>query len=105
MEALNQKISFDARLEGMLNHSQIQLAGGGSISHPKGQTIGDYELRRLPEGFSPFILSACLITGYPNASKSIDGSRNIFQGRSYNYTRTLKFRTGEEMILDANCSL
>jgi hypothetical protein len=89
----------------LVNRLGIHLNGSGTISHAIGQTVGNYDLLEMPAGVSPFILSACLITGYPNASASIGGCRNIFQGHTYSYNRTLRFRSGEVLVLDTNCKL
>jgi hypothetical protein len=99
------ELIFSAHLSGEVNRADIRLDGDGTINQTIGQTIGNYNLQKIPDSFPPYFLSACLITGYPNASASIDGCRNIFQGHPYSYTRTIKFRTGEVLILEADCKL
>jgi len=98
-------LTFSAGLSGKINHQRVALNGHGRIDHALGLTVGDYTLIRLPQGFHPFLLSACIITGYPNACTSGDGSKNLFQGHSYAYVRRLRFRTGEELLLNANCRI
>jgi hypothetical protein len=62
-------------------------------------------IEALPVGFDPMLLSAFLITGYPNATSSIDGSPIIFRDHSYEYRRNLRFRDGGELNFRATCTL
>ena len=89
------QLSFQASLQGSVNGQPIHLEGGGSIDDAIGETIGDYELFDDVAAIQPFFLSACLITGYPNASASQGGVKNIFQGVPYSYRRVIRFRSGE----------
>ena len=96
-------LSFRASLNGEVNGKEIILQGEGTIND--GHTDGKYDLIQLPEGFSPEILSVVLVTGYPNASETIDQTQNIFKGNSYNYTRHIKFSDGGELQLQTECVL
>jgi hypothetical protein len=51
------------------------------------------------------LFSAILITGYPNASASVEDTPNIFRDRSYDYRRLIKFRDGGELQFRARCTL
>jgi hypothetical protein len=53
----------------------------------------------------PLILKGCLITGYPNASRSIDESINVFNGTSYTYKRRLIFNNGGQLDMTAQCEV
>jgi len=96
---------FQAELNGLVNSEALDLVGTGGIDLQTGLTHGTYQLRRMPDRLSPLVLSACLITGYPNASVSPDHSPNIFRARPYRYRRELRFRDGGSLVLAATCSL
>lgn len=98
-------LHYTAKLTGRVNDLEILVTGAGTILLSEGVTEGDYEIQQSPEGFSPLFLTAVLITGYPNACTSIDGSKNVFHGSSYQYGRTLTFRKGESLTMHAKCSL
>ena len=98
-------MKFTAILTGSINNEPIRLNGKGSINPQKGLTDGYYNLQEVPTDFSPVLLSAVLITGYPDASASLDGASNIFQGRSYEYNRNLIFGNGGELNLNTSCIL
>jgi Green fluorescent protein len=98
-------IDFTALLDGDINSSTLDLGGHGIIDHQAGQTTGVYLIWKSPVEFSPYLLGPMLITGYPNASQSIDGAQNIFKGRSYGYRRQIKFNSGHRLYLRAECDL
>ena len=61
-----------AEVNGFVNSGMLDLSGSGAIDLQTGTTEGTYQLRgMLPDQFSPFLLSACLITGYPNARTTV----------------------------------
>jgi hypothetical protein len=66
----------------MVNGFPIALSGDGNIERGLGLTLGSYTIEQIPKGFDPYIFSAILITGYPNASASVDNTPNIFRDRS-----------------------
>lgn len=99
------RIGFTATLDGRLNSVPMRLQGGGTIDHEFGRTEGAYVVTEAPLDFSPYLLGPMLITGYPNASRSLGGAQNIFKGRSYRYTRQIGFRTGDQFTLRADCVL
>jgi hypothetical protein len=98
-------LRYTAKLKGRVNDLEILVNGSGKILLSEGVTEGDYKIEKSPEGFSPLFLTAVLITGYPNACTSLDGSKNVFHGSSYHYGRTLAFREGECLTMTAKCSL
>lgn len=103
--AVCRHVKFVANLRGTLNRNPMMLTGDGSIDHEIGRTIGTYQLEEFPDGFSPYLLGPMMITGYPNASHSVDGAINIFKGRSYRYNRHVEFRSGEQFDLSVECGL
>ncbi|MDR5790300.1 hypothetical protein P9281_27520 [Caballeronia sp. LP003] len=96
------KREFSAELIGLINGQPIELVGGGSFDPQGGVTIGQYQLKKLPRDFDPKILTACLITGYPNvcASEQVD---NPFGNLSYSYRRTLSFKGQQTLRLKTAC--
>lgn len=76
-----------------------------TIDHEIGRTDGSYVITEAPPEFSPYLLGPMLITGYPNASRSLADTPNIFKARSYRYTRDIRFRTGHQFTLQADCAL
>jgi hypothetical protein len=57
----------------------------------------------MPVDFSPGLLTACLLTGYPNATATPTELTNPFQGRSYTYRRTLDFGGSCKLNYSADC--
>ena len=98
-------LEYTAELNGTVNGQPIVVRGRGTIRPAEGITNGDYDLEALPDGFSPLFLTTVLITGYPNACASLDGSPNLFQGISYDYQRTISFRDGNSLLLNTTCDL
>lgn len=98
-------LTFTAHLTGSVNGSAILVSGGGTIDVEHGETDGRYLLQDISPDFHPSILSACMITGYPNASASLNNTRNPFHGKSYSYRRSLEFSTGCRLELRAECEL
>ena len=99
-----EKINFATTLTGTLNGQIISVAGRGAIIEDLGLTIGDYDLIKTPDGFPPELLTIMMVTGYPNASRSIDLAQNPFKGINYSYTRKIEFE-GQQMVLEATVSL
>lgn len=97
------KQEFLAELSGYINGQPIELSGSGIVDPTSGITSGNYILRKLPDDFDPIVLSACLITGYPNICASKDGIDNPFGKHSYRYERTINFRNGGELHLHTEC--
>jgi len=97
------KMKYTAILDGEINNQQIFVSGSGTIN--LGLTIGNYQLLKIPDKLDPLILKGCLITGYPNASESIDDSINIFKGTSYTYKRSLIFNNGGQLEMTAKCDV
>jgi hypothetical protein len=97
------KHGFLADLRGRINGQAIQLSGSGKIVHENGVVHGTYILRKIPVPFDPAILSACLLTGYPNICATRNGVRNPFGNHPYEYTRQLSFRSGGELMLKTSC--
>jgi hypothetical protein len=104
-ELAPREIQFFATLDGRLNSVPMRLQGGGRIDHEFGRTEGAYVVTEAPPDFSPYLLGPMLITGYPNASRSLADAPNIFKGRSYRYTRDIRFRTEHQLTLQADCTL
>ncbi len=110
MEAFNrenhssERIDFSTTLTGLLNGQTILVEGRGTIIEDVGLTVGDYNLIKTPDGFPSELLSIMMVTGYPNASRSIDLAQNPFKGISYSYTRNINFE-GQQMVLEAKVSL
>lgn len=96
-------MNYSAILHGNINGQIIFVSGKGTIIN--GLTNGNYILEQLPDKFEPQILKGLLITGYPNATHSIDNSVNIFQGKSYTYKRILNFSNGGRIEMFADCVL
>ena len=105
MPTTRRALSFSASLSGTVNGEAIALKGDGNIQRGLGLTVGTYNLERLPRGFQPPLLSSILITGYPNASASVEDTPNIFRDRSYDYRRNITFRDGGDLSLRARCVL
>lgn len=104
-DATSRPMPFVATLDGRLNAVPMRLTGRGTIDHEIGRTEGAYVLTASPLDFSPYLLGPMLITGYPNASRSMAGVLNLFRGRSYRYTREIRFRTGDCIRLAAECEV
>ncbi len=96
-------MNYTAILSGTINSEEIIVKGAGTIID--GLTEGVYSLEILPLKFNPHILKGILITGYPNACSSIDGSINIFKDKSYVYKRRLSFNNGGVLEMTANCKV
>lgn len=96
-------MKFKAHLDGVVNKQPIKLHGKGTLCENSGKTHGEYDLLKIPEGFDPMLLSAVLITGYPNASHSHNNVKNIFKGHSYSYERNIDFRNGGKLNLKVKC--
>jgi Green fluorescent protein len=105
IEEQEDALFYTAKLQGRVNNDDILVTGSGRIVLSEGLTEGDYEIEKSPKDFSPLFLTAVLITGYPNACVSIDGSKNLFHGSSYHYNRALAFRQGGNLTMTAKCSL
>jgi hypothetical protein len=103
-EESKERIKYTATLKGKINDQVIVVYGAGTINLSDGITEGEYEIGVSPEGFSPFFLTAVLITGYPNACASLDDSKNTFFGSAYHYRRALTFRRGGHLSMTAVCS-
>lgn len=88
--------NFITELSGVISGQSIRVAGQGSLNEVNGLTSGDYQLIELPLGFNPEILGIMKVTGYPNASRSIQHAFNPFKGHSYSYQRRIHF--GEEQM-------
>lgn len=99
------ELIYVAELTGEVNGQSILVNGEGVIRSNEGLTQGQYELESLPDGFSPLYLATVLITGYPNACASLDGSMNLFRGTSYHYEREVAFRDGGALSLKTRCEL
>lgn len=98
-------LEYKATLTGEVNKQPIAVIGEGIICSEEGLTKGGYDLELLPEGFSPLFLSTVLITGYPNACASLDGSPNLFKGMSYHYEREISFCDGGHLSLKTECDV
>jgi Green fluorescent protein len=96
-------MKYTAILKGIINGQEILVQGNGTIF--EGETKGNYSLDKIPLNFQPQILKGLLITGYPNACYSNDGSQNIFKGKSYTYQRKLNFNNGGVIEMSADCQL
>lgn len=96
-------LTFNVTLTGSVNHEALNLTGQGRIERSQGLTDGRYAFRALPKAFDPHLLSAFLITAYPNATASIGDTPNLFGDHSYGYRRTLRFREGGELRFRASC--
>lgn len=95
---------FLAELSGHVNGAPIQLSGSGIVDSVSGLTSGRYTLNRLPSDFDPRLLSACLITGYPNVCAARqDGVKNPFADHAYEYRRTITFNGHGELNLRTIC--
>ena len=81
--------TFDAELDGTVNGLPIKLSGFGKYDVEIGLTVGEYKLHDIPEGFSPFLLSICLITGYPNVCACNGEISNPFGSSPYRYERDI----------------
>jgi Green fluorescent protein len=81
--------TFDAELEGTVNGSPINLTGSGKYDAKMGITVGEYELHNIPQGFSPFLLGVCLVTGYPNVCACNGEVSNPFGSSPYKYERDI----------------
>jgi hypothetical protein len=99
------RLEFDAIVSGIVNGSEISVRGGGSIDEELGFTDGTYDISKLPHFYAPGLLTACILTGYPNATASTSELKNPFQGRSYGYERELRFKTGEVLAYRAECTV
>lgn len=97
------KQGFTAELSGYINGQPIDLIGNGTIDPMLGVTSGKYTLRNLPDDFPPAILSACLITGYPNVCATKGDIDNPFGKHPYQYERTIRFRNGGKLHLRTEC--
>ncbi|MBI5450160.1 MAG: hypothetical protein HY940_02270 [Gammaproteobacteria bacterium] len=97
------KREFSAELIGQINGQSIELGGNGTIDPVSGITSGKYMLRRLPNDFDPTVLSACLITGYPNVCATKGGIENPFGEYPYRYERAINFRNGGRLRLRTEC--
>jgi len=97
------KQEFLAELSGSVNGQPIELYGGGVIAPASGITSGEYSLKRVPDGFDPIVLTACLITGYPNVCATKGVVKNPFGEYPYRYERKIVFRNGGELHLSAEC--
>jgi hypothetical protein len=104
-EEQEQVLEYTAVLNGCVNDQEIIVTGAGKIIVRDGLTEGTYELVKLPTEFDPAVLEAVLITGYPNACAPLDGSPNVFQGKSYHYRRLLSFQENEQLLLNAVCQV
>lgn len=96
-------MKFTAQLDGIVNQQSIKLNGKGTLCELTGKTHGEYDLLNIPKGFDSMLLSAVLITGYPNASHSHENVKNVFKGKSYSYEREINFRDGGKLNLKVNC--
>lgn len=99
------RLDFEAIVSGRVNGVQISVEGSGVIDEAQGATTGLYDIRGLPAFFAPGLLTACILTGYPNATATGAGQINPFQGRSYDYDRSLHFGFGERLVYTAACQL
>ena len=95
---------FFAELLGHVNGAPIELSGLGTVDSMSGVTSGTYTLSRMPPDFDPRLLSACLITGYPNvcAARQL-GVENPFGDHAYEYQRTIDFGNRGELKLKTTC--
>jgi hypothetical protein len=101
--ALAVAISYTATVRGTINGRNLEVVGRGSISESGGLTEGEYKIEQFPPDTDPAFLTAVLITGYPNASRTTGAVTNPFQGRSYSYCRQLRFSSGHSMSFVAQC--
>jgi hypothetical protein len=99
------RLDFQAIVTGTVNGAEVFVRGFGCIDEGLGFTDGTYDIRELPYFYAPGLLTACILTGYPNATASKAGQDNPFQGRSYEYQRALRFGSGEVLTYRAECSL
>jgi hypothetical protein len=99
------RLKYSAILEGSVNQAHIRLEGQGQIDERLGLTSGTYRLQAMPKDMNPILLTAVLITGYPNASAETNGVSNPFKGRSYSYDRQIEFSGGEILRLRTVCEL
>ena len=98
-------LTFSATMTGSVNHEALSLTGQGQIDPSLGLAEGRYTFRTLPKSFDPNLLTAFLITGYPDAAASIGNVANLFRDHSYGYRRTVTFREGGELRFRASCML
>lgn len=94
---------FKAELSGVVNGAPLTLHGGGTVNQFYGRAAGFYQIKEIPRDFEPAILSACLLTGYPNICALRGSVVNPFGNRPYRYSRRLTFRNGGELTLKAHC--
>lgn len=96
-----ENLSFEAIVSGRVNGAEVAVNGLGDISEADGLTVGRYDISKLPPFYAPGLLTACILTGYPNATATPSGQRNPFQGRSYDYRRSLRFSSGQVLTYTA----
>lgn len=92
--------TFDAELDGTVNGLPIKLSGFGKYDAEMGLTVGEYELHDIPEGFSPFLLGVCLVTGYPNVCACNGEIANPFGSSPYRYERDISLGDFGSLQLD-----
>lgn len=105
MSIAPKSLTFSATMTGSVNHEALSLTGQGQIDPSLGLAEGRYTFRTLPKSFDPNLLTAFLITGYPDAAASIGNVANLFRDHSYGYRRTVTFREGGELRFRASCML
>jgi hypothetical protein len=76
-------------LTGRINGKSIQGSGKGLLASHDGIVDGEYALKRLPTGFSPLVLNAVMVTGYPSICKASEGVENPFKLGEYRYVRAI----------------